>query len=286
MGTDLESREQVAVKVEPSVAKHPQLMYEAKIYKSLAGTTGFPRLRHCYLEARRNVLVVDLLGPSLEDLLCLCGNRFSLKTVLMLADQLLERLESLHSMGYVHRDIKPENALIGRDDAAGTVHLIDFGLSKRFRDPVSQQHIPFREGKSLKGTPRYASVNALKGTEQSRRDDLEALGYVLVYFLRGSLPWQGCRALTKRVQYEKLAQSKLSATAQELCEGLPGQGELAEYFAYCRGMGFAECPDYGYLRRLFSDLFAREGYAYDLVFDWTRPGDQLREGALSPPAAA
>ena len=109
----------------------------------------------------------------------------------MLADQMITRLEFIHSQNFLHRDMKPDNFLMGTGSKKGQVYLIDFGLSKRYRDAKTGEHIPYRDGKSLTGTARYASVNTHVGVEQSRRDDLEAVGYILIYFLKGVLPWQG-----------------------------------------------------------------------------------------------
>ncbi|KAK4482347.1 hypothetical protein RD792_009500 [Penstemon davidsonii] len=235
LGVNIQNGEEVAIKLEPVKTKHPQLHYESKIYMLLQGGTGIPNLKWFGVEGEYSIMVIDLLGPSLEDLFNYCNRKLSLKTVLMLADQL--------------------------------VYIIDFGLAKKYRDLQTHKHIPYRENKNLTGTARYASVNTHLGVEQSRRDDLESLGYVLMYFLRGSLPWQGLKAGTKKQKYDKISEKKMLTPIEVLCKSYPS--EFTSYFHYCRSLRFEDKPDYSYLKRLFRDLFIREGYQFDYVFDWT-----------------
>ena len=183
-----------------------------------------------------------------------------MKTLLMLADQAIERIEFLHSKNFIHRSIKPKNLLMGVGRHCNKLFLIDFGRAKKFRDSRTQQHNGYREVDTF-GASRYASINALFGIEQSRRDDLESLGYVLIYFIRGSLPWQGLQ------NYEKICEKKMSTPVEVLCKDFPE--EFAMYLNYCRGLRFEEKPDYMYLRQLFRKLFRTLNHQYDHAFDWT-----------------
>jgi casein kinase 1 alpha len=267
LGINISNGEEVAVKLESCKARHPQLQYESKLYKILQGGVGIPHIRWFGQEREYNVLVMDLLGPSLEDLFNFCSRRFTIKTVLMLADQMIGRVEYIHTKNFIHRDIKPDNFLMGIGRHCNKLYLIDFGLAKKYRDNRTRHHIPYREDKNLTGTARYASINAHLGIEQSRRDDMESLGYVLMYFNRGSLPWQGLKAATKKQKYEKISEKKMSTPVELLCKGYPA--EFGMYLNYCRGLHFEEVPDYMYLRQLFRILFRTLNHQYDYTFDWT-----------------
>ncbi|KAK1358482.1 Non-specific serine/threonine protein kinase [Heracleum sosnowskyi] len=266
-GTDIRTNEEVAIKLEYIKTKHPQLLYEANLYKVLRGGSGIPIVRWSGVEGDYNVLVMDLLGPSLEDLFSFCSRKLSLKTVLMLADQMISRIEFIHSKSYLHHDIKPDNFLMGIGKRKNRVYAIDFGLAKKYRDSSTHRHIPYRENINLRGTARYVSMNAHLGIEQSRRDDLEALGYVLMYFLRGSLPWQGLKAGNLKQKYEKISEKKGSTSFEALCRGYPT--EFESYFHCCRSLRFDDKPNYAHLKEIFRDLFIREGFQFDDVYDWT-----------------
>ncbi|XP_051682856.1 casein kinase I [Oryctolagus cuniculus] len=291
LAVNLSNGKQLAVKLELQKAKHPMLLHESMLYTILRGGVGVPRIQWFGQENEYNVLVMDLLGPSLEELFNFCSRRFSMKTILMLADQMISRIEHVHMNDFVHRDIKPENFLMGtgcycrkclesppgkrkrnrlQGSAASSreqLYLIDFGLAKKYRDSDTNEHIPYRTDKNFAGTARYASINAQCGIEQSRRDDLEALGYILIYFNRGSLPWQGVKAMARKQGLKMTCEKKMATPVEVLCEGFPQ--EFATYLNYCRGLQFDETPDYTYLRQLFRNLFQNLNHEYDNTFDWT-----------------
>ena len=265
-GQNLQTNESVAIKLEKSDTRHPQLIYESKLIKLLQGGPGLPAVHWFGTESNYNVMVIDLLGSSLEDMFNFCNRRLSIKSSLMLVDQMICRVEYIHSKNFIHRDIKPDNFLMGLGKRSSLVYIIDFGLAKKYRDQKTLKHIPYRDGKSLTGTARYASINAHVGVEQSRRDDLEAIGYVTMYFLRGSLPWQGINAHNRDEKYKRIMEKKISTSVDELCKGFPE--EFLIYINYCKALKFEDRPDYAYLRRTFKDLFIREGHQYDYIFDW------------------
>ncbi|EGR32739.1 hypothetical protein IMG5_071820 [Ichthyophthirius multifiliis] len=273
---------EVAIKLEPVNTKHPQLFYEVKIYQYLLQDEqildkGIPQVYFCSTQGDYNIMVMDLLGPSLEDLLQFCNRQFTLKTVLMIAQQLIQLLEYIHQRHFIHRDIKPNNFLIGAGKKFSKFFIIDFGLAKRYlqRDGT---HIPYKDNRNLTGTARYASINTHLGIEQARRDDMEALGYVLIYCLRGQLPWQNLKADNKKDKYEKMMEKKLSTPVEVLCKGFPD--EFVKYLAYCRNIRFDEKPDYNYCLSLFKERFQKEGFENDNDFDWIALAKERKKQGL------
>ncbi|KAH0786735.1 casein kinase I [Histomonas meleagridis] len=265
-GENITTHEEVAIKLESKNTKPQQLGIEAKIYTILAGGVGIPSIKWYGTEGDYNVLVMELLGTSLEDLFIQCRRKFSLKTVLMIADQMLARIQYFHQKGLIHRDIKPDNFMIGLNNKSNEIFIIDYGLSKKFRDPRTHQHIPYKEGKSLTGTARYSSINTHMGIEQSRRDDLESVAYVLIYLLKGILPWQGIRPEDKKQRFEMIMEKKLSVPIDVLCSDLPS--EFVVFLSEVKKLDFQEEPNYNSYRQMFRLLFIREGFTYDYQYDW------------------
>eukprot|EP00948_MAST-09A_sp_MAST-9A-sp1_P004177 g4177.t1 len=240
-----------------------------------------------------NILIIERLGTSLETRFQDCHRRFSTKTVCMLAIQMIDCLELLHGVNYIHRDIKPDNFLLGGEGKSRqTVYIIDFGLSKRYWNPTNppgKRHIPPCTGKQLTGTARYCSINTHRGHEQSRRDDLEALGHVLLYFMTGAkLPWQGLNrhGTSKLRKYRLIHKVKEETAIGELCSSMPKA--FASYMSYCRKLGFAESPSYSYLRKLFLDEMGLNSIedVYNEKFCWEMEemdvdsfGDSVSKGA-------
>jgi casein kinase 1 len=256
------------------------LSHEAQLYAylNMTMTVGLPRSIYYGSAGDYNILVIDLLGPSLEDLLGLSGGRMSLKTIIMLAVQMISRLEFIHHKSYIHRDLKPENFTMGIGKRSHHCNIIDFGLAKRYRDLKTGEHIEMVTGKSLTGTARYVSINTHEGLQQARRDDMEGLAYVMLYLLRGKLPWMGGpQNATKAERYERIANLKKTIGSAQLV------GDDADcflkYLNYSKGLGYMDEPDYEKCREFFEQTFDENGYTWDYRYSWL-PGERATKDSI------
>jgi serine/threonine protein kinase len=241
----------VAIKVEDK-RKSNRIYNEYKIYKYLHKhdfNIGLPKIYDYIQTPDYNIMVMQLLGPSLEDMFNKYKRKFKLSTIFLIAEQLIQLMEQLHNAEYIHRDIKPNNFLVGRSKNNFQIYIMDFGLSKKYI--IDGQHIAFKDHRSLIGTARYASINMHMGFEPSRRDELESIGYMLVYLSKGVLPWQGIKKQRGYNHIEKIGEKKMCINLDVLCDGLPPC--FKEYIAYCKKLKFDEKPDYNHMKVLFRD---------------------------------
>jgi casein kinase I family protein HRR25 len=214
-------------------------------------------------------MIMELLGKSLEDLIDQYRT-FSIKTVYILLIQMLEALAFIHDNDIVHRDIKPDNFVMGVKSKAYNLYVIDFGLSREYRDNESKQHYPMIKKKKLCGTARYASVHALECYEQSRRDDLESVSYVAVYLIKGELPWQGVKGKTKEERYAKILEMKRRMNEDDICSGIDG-GDVKEFMKYVRGLGYEEEPEYKKWMNRFKEVLKRRfKWKEEYEYEWSR----------------
>ena len=259
-GINTKSEEEVAIKIEQkSLTENSSLFLEQEIYKSLKGEIGVPKLIWVGTQGKYNILVRELLGRSLEDYFKLCKNKFTLLTTLTLVDQMISRIESYHKKNYIFCNIKPSQFLMGRYSMKYKVYIIPSHFSKRYIDPNTGLHIPYKEGLIFNCTPQFASINQLKGIEASRRDDIEALGYILVYFFKGNLPWQNETVINGY-------QIKINTSLDDLCESCPE--EFKTFIKYARGLKFEETPNYDYLRILLKQIRNKNNLTINYKYDW------------------
>ena len=270
LGQAINNNDYVAIKTEPRKIIKPILESEAFLLYSIAGP-GIPEVKSFGKTKEYNILVEPLLGKSLFDIFAENHKSMPLADACLIGIQVIDRIQWVHSKYIVHRDIKPDNFLIGRKDP-NVIYLIDFGLSKKYRSTTTGKHIRFGFTGKLTGTVRFASANALRGGEQSRRDDIESIGYMMIYFLKKKLPWQGVTGNKKMERYLKIYKMKKNMAPEKLCEGL--YPEMIEFITYAKNLEFEQEPDYKYLKNLFKKMLKRIHNSNDqLVFSWIKMAD-------------
>lgn len=263
-GINKNTNESVAIKIE-AATEISVLRNEARIYTLLREIEGVPNMRAWGKEGKFNYLVLDHLGKSLEDLRIQCGKTLGLKTVLAMGIQMIKRIEQVHAQGIIHRDIKPDNFLLGVEPNQHLLYLIDFGLAKMYIK--NRAHVSIDHNRKLTGTARYVSLNVHEGILPSRRDDMESIGYILIYLLIGELPWQGLNGINKYEKHKLIGERKRDIKLWDRYQSsVPG--EIFIFINYCRNLKYEEEPDYQYLKSLLINLYTHHGFITDNIYDW------------------
>jgi serine/threonine protein kinase len=232
---------------------------------------NIPQIKSFGYSGDYNILVMQLLGRSLEELFNK-KQKFSIKTTSLLAYQMITVLQYIHDKHIIHRDIKPDNFVMGINKQNAVLYLLDFGLAKKYRSSKTLEQYPYIKKKKLTGTARYASIHALEEMEQSRRDDLESVGYVLMYFLRGGLPWQGLKIKSKEDRYKKILDKKKETSSEQLCKGFPE--EFKDFLEYAKNLEYTEEPKYEKYKNKFYNLVTNKlEENFDYIYDWTTESD-------------
>ena len=266
-GINLQNNSKIAIKIEKKSSIYHLLEAECHFLSILKGY-GIPEVKSYGYSYNFYYLVEELLGKNLIEISKIIKS-FSLKDIIMIAIQAIERIEFIHSKYIIHRDIKPENFLLGYSNSS-IIYLIDFGMARKYKSSRTGKHLKYSITGQLFGTFRYLSYNASRGVEQSRRDDLESIGYMLVYLKNGILPWKGfnLKGSNVEVKFNQVVDLKRITSPENICKNLPQ--EFADYVRYCRNLGFEDDPDYNYLINLFKGLLIRMKENNDSNFTWNK----------------
>ncbi len=267
---NIKNKQTYAAKIEYHSAPNPQLYQESKIMTEMKGKLGFPTCYQVIYLKQELVMVTDLLGPNIQDIMDnIEGKKFTMKSTLILTEQMLKRLRDLHEKGIIHRDMKPENFVIGKGKNEKLIYMIDFGLSRHYLIEKTQQHIPMKSDRAIVGTLRYISMNCHEDLEVSRRDDLESLAYMMIHFVIGELPWMGIKAKSLGEKYKRVYEKKQETVPDDICKILPD--EMKSFLQHILNLEFEEKPNYDYLEGLIKSLKSKYGFKNDDNFEWLDP---------------
>lgn len=270
-GINTKTGEFVAVKLEDK-RQESKLLEEAETIKEIRNNcTGVPEIYKTGNSSKWNYMIMSYLGPNLEELFIYCKKTFSLKTSVLLSLQIFNIIKGVHESGIIHRDIKPDNFVIGFGESHNKIYLIDFGLSTWYINKNTMQHNKYEHKHQFTGSFRYSSINNHKGIQQSRRDDLESISYMMVYFYKGKLPWQNIPAKDKRDKLKKTYEKKRDTKLDELCEGCPK--EFKQIIKYIRKLGYKETPDYAFIKYMLNKIRKRNKILNDGKYDWDTNND-------------
>ena len=264
-GINIKSKKMVAIKVEDRKSESSLLGIETSFLSLLKGY-GIPKLSGYGKYGNFNVMIQEILGFNLMQIKALI-HHFTIKDIAMMGIQILDRIEFIHSKYIIHRDIKPENFTTGFEDIS-TIYLIDFGISRKYRSSRTLKHVKYALTGRMFGTVRYASYNASRGVEQSRRDDLESIANMLMYIYTGKLPWKGInlKDRQRKKKYLEMLLLKKFTSPEKICEGMPD--EYVDFYKYCKSLNFEQDPDYEYLRNIFRKILSNCLVLNDYKFSW------------------
>ena len=268
-GIKIDSKEKVAFKLRlKKFNDFHRLKNEYIIYKELEGIKRIPKVYTVSEQGNYNILITELLGQSLKTLMKYVGEKFSLATTLKIGVQVLDIIKEIHKKGIVLRYLKPGNMVIGEDKNKDFIYLIDFEISKKYL--INEEHIPYRNNIDVRGNRDYISINTHNGIEISRRDDIESLGYNLIYFMKGELPWR------KERDSKSILEKKINTSLDELCKGLPE--EFKVFIKYSRELEFEQEPDYNYLNKLLLTVAKKNGINIDKSkYDWEIKDEEMKK---------
>ena len=265
LAEDNKTKQKVALKVEKISKKERDnlLKHESIIMKYLS-CSHIPEIFLFGNTQLYNILPMQLLGISLEKALTISGGKMIIKSVCYIGIEMINALEFIHNKSFIHRDLKPDNFMFGTEEKSNKLYIIDFGLAKKYLN--KGKHIDMTTGKSLIGTARYASINSHEGLEQSRRDDLESIGYILIYLIKGVLPWQGLKVEKGEDHFIAIKEKKKKIASSELTSNLPI--EFKEYIDYVKKLEFRSEPNYSFLKNLFMKVLLSKYNSSELLFDY------------------